>query len=75
MNDVPCIAFNSKNYESKDEFFQDIATMLKILTTNNYVCSFEFEDCGIYVLRFDHEDYDVAEFELKWVKTEDGCES
>lgn len=70
MNDVPYITFDSENYESKDELFQAVATMLRILTDNNYICSFEYEDCGIYVLRFDYQDSDISQFELRWVKEE-----
>lgn len=73
MNEVPHIIFDTANYESENEMFKAVATTLRILTENNYICSFEFEDCGIYVLRFDFKDQALSQFELRWV-AEDGCE-
>lgn len=70
MNDVPCITFDSTNYESNDQLFQDVATMMRILTENEYVCSFNYEDCGIYALRFDYRDSEISQFNLRWVKEE-----
>lgn len=70
MNGVPCITFDSENYESKDELFQTVATMMRILTDNGYVCSFVYEDCGIYALRFDYQDPEISQFDLRWVKEE-----
>lgn len=70
MNDVPCIAFDSENYEIKEDFFEDVAEMLKILAFNGYVCSFNYDDCGIYALRFDYQDSSLSQFDLRWVKKE-----
>lgn len=70
MNGVPCITFDSENYETKEDLFEDVARILKILADNGYVCSFVYEDCGIYALRFDYHDYAISRFDLRWVKEE-----
>lgn len=69
------ITFNAANYKNEEDAFQDVATVLRILTKNNYICSFEYEDCGIYVLQFDYQDDVLCKFKLCWVPEESYAES
>lgn len=68
MSDVRHICFDEQKYDSEAQMFKDVFKVLQILIRNEYKCSIEFEDCGIYTLRFDDKDEDIAEYRLTWKK-------
>lgn len=54
QKDVNRITFNIDRYDSEDEMFKDIAKILQILTKNDEICTFEYEDAGIYLLQHNY---------------------
>ena len=57
---VSSISFNAENYsqfgeDAEEEMWKDIATTLRILTTNGQICTFEYEDCGYYFIQHGNE--------------------
>ncbi len=72
MSDVHCITFNPAFYDLKEDLFKDVNTIMRVLADNGYICSFEFKDNEMYVLGFDRNNNCCDEYELKWVKTEEG---
>ena len=55
------ISFDLENYDgNEEELFKDVARTIRILTKNDEVCTFEYEDCGIYLLQ---HNYACREFE------------
>lgn len=70
MNRPRYITFDISNYEDHCDMFADVAAMFRIMVANGYVCSFRYDDCGIYVLEYDYNDEQIAEFEL-WHKVDE----
>ena len=64
------ISFDLNNYDSKEEMFSDISSLLDILTKNNYECSFNYEDCGIYILQFDFDNEEYGCSRVYWLNPE-----
>lgn len=54
QKDVNRITFIKENYPSEDDMFKDVAKVLQILTRNNEICTFEYEDAGIYLLQHNY---------------------
>ena len=54
MSEINSVAFSLSNYKDPDDMWQDIAQFLRILTANRYIATVEHEDCGIYVIRYNH---------------------
>lgn len=49
------IAFNKTSYDNDYDFWKAIADQLRLLVENNYEIAFRYDDCGIYILEFDHD--------------------
>ena len=68
---VDGITFDLENYkydeEPEEELFKDVAQTLRILSKNNQICSFFYEDCGIYVMQHDNSDEEICENVLVWL--------
>lgn len=71
QKDVNRITFNIERYESEDEMFKDIAKVLQILTKNNEICTFEYEDAGIYLLQHNYSEQEFGDLYPYWVVPED----
>lgn len=56
VNSDNAIVFDSTGFKTREDFQLEIGKTLDILTKQNYMCSFRYEDVGIYVLEFDHAD-------------------
>ena len=64
------IAFDSSLYDSQEDMFNDISSLLKVLTKNGYQCAFRYEDCGIYVLEFDSDNPEHGTPMIYWLDSE-----
>lgn len=71
QKDVNRITFNKENYSSEDDMFKDVAKVLQILTRNNEICTFEYEDCGIYLLQHNYSEQEFGDLYPYWVIPED----
>lgn len=65
------ITISEEKYPTKEEFLEAVAHILKILTDNDYVCVFRYEDCGIYTIEYDYEDSDLSELTPVWLNNEE----
>lgn len=65
------ITISEEKYPTKEEFLEAIAHILKILTDNDYVCVFRYEDFGIYAIEYDYKDSDLREFTPVWLNNEE----
>lgn len=67
------ITFTIEDYEGNaTEMFADIGKVLKILTKNGYVCTFDCDEPGlqIYVIEFDYEDEELCDMKPYWLTPE-----
>ena len=71
QKDVNRITFNIDRYDSEDEMFKDIAKILQILTKNDEICTFEYEDAGIYLLQHNYQEQEYGDLYPYWVIPED----
>ena len=69
-NQEKYIAFDLAEYNSEEEMFHDISSLLKILTKNRYQCAFRYEDGGIYVVEFDMNDESFGSPMIYWLDNE-----
>ena len=65
------ITFNQENYESEDEMFKDIAKVLQILSKNDEICTFEYEDAGIYFLQHNYQEQEFGDLYPYWMSVDD----
>lgn len=66
------IIFDKTEYESEKGMWEDITSLIKILTHAGYVMKFWCEEkaLGIYCLEFDYADSVLAKKELVWEDNE-----
>jgi hypothetical protein len=69
MNEM---TFDKTGYESEKEMWEDITSLIKILTRAGYVMKFWCDEkaLGIYCLQFDYADQALANKELVWEDNE-----
>lgn len=62
------ITFDKTEYESEKEMWEDITSLIKILTRAGYVMKFwcDEKSLGIYCLEFDYADPALAKKKLIW---------
>lgn len=62
------ITFDKTEYESEKEMWEDISSLIKILTRAGYVMKFwcDEKSLGIYRLEFDYAAPEIAKKELVW---------
>ena len=66
------ISFDLENYDGdEDELFKDVAKTLQILTKNREICTFEYEDCGIYILMHNYSDVSFGDSRPYWLNSEE----
>lgn len=65
------IEFSRDNYEEDCLMWQDIGKTLEVLIKNEYNCSIEYEDMGIYSITFDYSKEDMANNLLYWLTVEE----
>jgi len=70
-NEANRITFILDNYSSEEEMFNDVANTLRILTKNDEICTFEYEDCGVYVLQHNYADISFGTSYPLWVTSEE----
>ena len=70
MNNINSIAFDSRKYETQDEFWADVTMIMKTLVNQEYTVSIRYEDCGIYIVEYDYTDQEMANF-IPWVTADD----
>jgi hypothetical protein len=71
QENVNRITFNVERYRSEDEMFQDVAKTLQILTKNDEICTFEYEDVGIYILHHNYANQDFGDLYPYWMTPDD----
>lgn len=76
MMHIRYIEFCRDSYKENGEYndslmWADILTTLKILTKNDYVCSFKCEDERFYVLEFEYANAEIADHYLYWLDGEE----
>ena len=71
QKDVNRITFDKERYESEDEMFKDIAKVLQILVKNDEICTFEHEDCGIYILQHNYSEQEFGDLYPYWMIPDD----
>ena len=49
------IAFSMDSYKTKDEFWKAVADQLRLLTDQDYYVLFRMDDCGVYVIEYEHD--------------------
>ena len=64
------IILDKNRYDNTQDFIKDIGTLVYILTQNEYQCSITYEDVGIYVLGFDHDNPDMGTPMIHWLDRE-----
>lgn len=64
------ISLDSNKYDSMEEFFEDISTLMRILTKNEYQCAFKYDDAGIYILEFDNDNPTYGSPNIYWLDEE-----
>lgn len=62
MIDKRCIVLDKEKYNSEADFWADITTILKVLTSNDYEVLFRLDDCDIYILEFAYDSNHVPEY-------------
>lgn len=66
------ILFNIENYDNDEEvMFKDIAKILQILVKNNEICTFEYDDCGIYALQHNYSNRGFGDVYPYWLNPEE----
>ena len=66
------IVFDIDHYGGNEkELFKDVAETLRILVKNNEICTFEYEDCGIYVLKHNYADISIVDSYPYWINPEE----
>ena len=66
------ISFDLENYNNdEDALFADVAKTLQILTRNGEICTFEYEDCGIYILQHNYESMEFGDKYPHWLNLEE----
>lgn len=69
------MAFNIGNYNNDlGDLMFAVSRVMEQLMTNNYVVEFYYDDCGIYVLNYDHKDAEIASKHLFWLDTDEAEE-
>lgn len=56
MAKVNEMVFSVRNFDSPAKMWESISQFLRIIIENEYVATVEYEDCGIYVVRYDNGD-------------------
>lgn len=49
------IAFSTDSYKTKEEFWKAVADQLRLLTEQDYYVLFRMDDCGVYVIEYEHD--------------------
>ena len=66
------ISFDLEYYDGDEEaLFKDVARILRILTKNDEVCTFEYEDCGIYLLQHNYARRELEDTYPYWLTPEE----
>ena len=71
QKDVNRITFNVERYDSEDDMFKDVAKVLQILTKNDEICTFEYEDVGIYILQPNYQNEEFGDLYPYWMTPDD----
>ena len=71
QKDVNRITFNVERYDSEDDMFKDVARVLQILTKNDEICTFEYEDVGIYILQHNYQNEEFGDLYPYWMTPDD----
>lgn len=64
------IAFDRNKYKSAEDFQKDVGVMMDTLTKQGYMCSFRYEDVGIFMLEFDHDNPEFGSPMIYWLDCE-----
>lgn len=51
------IVFSMDSYKTKEEFWKAVTDQLRLLTEQDYYALFRMDDCGIYVIEYEHNPY------------------
>lgn len=70
MNRVNYIAFDSENYEDIDDMWYEIKDTEKMLLKNEYEVLLRYDDVGIYILEFDHDNPELGGAMAHWLTPE-----
>lgn len=70
MEKVNSIALDKRDYETEEEFWNTVATQMRILADAGYTASIRYEDCDIYVIEFDWTREGWGNF-IPWVNAEE----
>ena len=66
------ISFDIENYNNdEDEMYKDIAKVLQILIKNDEICTFEYADCGIFVIHHNYANREFGDIYPYWLSPEE----
>ena len=67
---VNSIVIERKNYDNDNEFWSAVSMFLRLLTENDYIATFKYEDCGVYVIEFSYKDQSMGAEYPYWLTPE-----
>ena len=68
---VNSIVIKRKNYDNDSEFWAAVSMFLRLLTENDYIATFQYEDCGDYVIDFNYADRSIGAEYPYWLTPEE----
>ena len=68
---IKSIEFCRDNYKDDYLMWQDIGKVLEILMKNEYNCSIKYEGLGVYSIKFDYSEEEIANNFLYWLSAEE----
>lgn len=71
MERIPYIAFDVKKYNDFDDMMYDVIDVMSALINNGYEVVFRYEDVGIYILEYGHNDESFGSPMAYWLTPED----
>lgn len=71
MENVPYIAFDIKKYNGFNEMMYDVRNAMCVLINNDYEVVFRYEDAGIYILEYGHDNESFGSPMAYWLYPED----
>lgn len=71
MERIPHIAFDVKKYNDFDYMMYDVRDAMRLLVKNDYEVVFRYEDAGIYILEYGHNNESFGSPMAYWLYPED----
>jgi hypothetical protein len=71
MYSIPYIAFDVKKYNDFDDMMYDVRNVMCVLVKNDYEVVFRYEDAGIYILEYGHNNESFGSPMAYWLYPED----